>query len=395
MSEHLRLTTSAVTNLAAPVTGKAVYWDDRLPGFGVRVLPSGTKTFFVQGRTEAGKQFMLTVGRFGTLAPDAAYQKAKGLLGDVAKGKDPAEEKRAARAAERARQAAPRMRDLCERYEREHLPTKRESSAAEDRRLIRQYVLAKMPNKKVADVTREQIAEWHRSLKDKPFSANRLLALLSKMFSLAVDEWKMRPDNPCKGIPRFPEESRETFLSQAEIARLSDTLASWPDQTVAAAIRFLLLTGARRGEVMNATWNQFDLERGTWTKPSHHTKTKRRHVVPLSAPARELLAGLPRDDEQVFPGLGRLTMKWQRIKKRAGLDHVRLHDLRHSAASILASRGASIQVIGRLLGHTRIETSMKYSHLTDTALMEAVESIGDAVNSAGEKSAEVVRLRKT
>jgi integrase len=204
----------------------------------------------------------------------------------------------------------------------------------------------------------------------------------------------MRTDNPCHGIKRFDEEGHERFLSEAEIAKLSDVLAAWPNKTVAAALRFLLLTGARRGEVTKATWDQFNFELKTWTKPSAHMKNKKKHVVPLSAPAREVLAGLPQNGELVFPGCGGLSKQWQRIRKTAGLEDVRLHDLRHTAASILATRGASLQVIGKLLGHTQVQTTERYSHIADAALAAAAESIGDVVSNAGKEAAPPETLRK-
>src|SRR6185312_5249001 len=177
-----------------------------------------------------------------------------------------------------------------------------------DERLIKRFVRPKLGPLKVLAVSRRDIDTLHQSQKATPYMANRLLALLSKMFSLAVS-WGWRSDNPCKGIERFPEQKRERWLSTEEIERLSSVLKKHPNQRAANAFRLLLLTGARRGEVLNATWDQFDLSRRVWTKPGSHTKTKREHVVPLSAPALALLsemhAAVKRDkvpSPYLFPG---------------------------------------------------------------------------------------------
>jgi len=358
-----------------PITHHYV-WDDELKGFGAKITNKGQKSFVFRYRNSGGQEKLLKIGEYPEWATSAARDRAKELRRLVDKGQDPLGEKQAER-------AAPTVADLCQKYEDEHLPEKRESSAAEDRRQIRLYVLPKWRNKKVAEITRQDVKRLHKSLADMPYRANRLLALLSKMFNMAVTEWGMRPDNPCKGVPRFPEVHRERFLSQQEIARLSEVLAEWPNQTVAAAVRFLLLSGARKSEVINMTWDQIDFERRRWTKPSHHTKQKRQHVVPLSPPALQILAERPRDSERVFPGLGSINHAWQKIRKQAGLDGVRVHDLRHSTASILASKGMSLTMIGAVLGHTQVQTTAKYAHLADQALQDAVDAVGDVVEEAG------------
>ena len=362
-----------------------ITWDTELAGFGALVTRTGRKSFVFNYRARNGTERRIKIGDFPTWSVSVARDEAKGLRKRVDKGEDPAAE-------EKAERDAPTIRDLCERYEEDHLPRKRESSANEDRRQIRKYILPKLGRRKVTDVTVDDIERLHRSFKTMPYRGNRLLALLSKMFSLAI-KWRMRPDNPCKGIDRFPEQGRERFLSQQEIADLSDALAEHPNRTIAAAIRFLLLTGARKGEVISATWDQFDFERGLWDKPSAHTKTKRRHVVPLSAPALQILGDLPRDSERVFPGLGSLTRGWHSIREAAGLEGVRIHDLRHSAASILASKGLSLPLIGAVLGHTQMQTTLKYSHLANHALQEAVDLIGDEV-TAKKSDAEVLPMRR-
>jgi integrase len=189
-------------------------------------------------------------------------------------------------------------------------------------------------------------------------------------------------------------------LSQAEIAHLSEALAAYPNKVVANACRFLLLTGARRGEVLKMKWADVDLEAGVWVKPANTTKSKKPHRVPLSAGALEVLASLERTNDFVFPGrktdrsLCDLKNAWEKIRAEAGLEDVRLHDLRHSYASILASAGLSLPIIGQLLGHTQPATTARYAHLFDEPLREATEKVAAHVTSASKPKAEVVKLRR-
>jgi integrase len=206
------------------------------------------------------------------------------------------------------------------------------------------------------------------------------------MFSLAV-RWRMRPDNPCRGVARNQEHHRRRYLSAEELERLVAALAKHPNQAAADAVRLLLLTGARRGEVLGATWNQFDLAAGTWSKPPTATKQKEHHQVPLAAPARELLARLHKQTEGpfVFPGRDgkqakqNLTHSWHLICKAAGITGLRIHDLRHSFASSLVGAGYSLPVIGALLGHSQPSTTSRYAHLSHDPLREAVERHGAIV----------------
>jgi integrase len=209
------------------------------------------------------------------------------------------------------------------------------------------------------------------------------------MFALAI-KWRLRPDNPCKGVERNREHARKRYLSPDELVRLTRALAKYRDQRVADVFRLLLLTGARRGEVLSAKWEQFDLEQEVWTKPAASTKQKVEHQIPLSAPARQLLASLPKQDEWLFPGYGgrhRISLEhsWKLICKAAGITGLRIHDLRHSYASALVSAGFSLPVIGALLGHSHPQTTHRYAHLLDDPLRKATERAGEIL--AGPKKA--------
>jgi integrase len=259
---------------------------------------------------------------------------------------------------------------------------------------------------KVADVRHADIDRLHRKVSQRaPYRANRMAAVVSTMMNLAVKlEW--RDDNPVRGIERNHEERRYRYLTGDELRRLTEALATHSSQQAANAVRLLLLTGARRGEVLGASWDQFDLEAGIWTKPSSHVKQKREHRIPISAPARQLLAEIKADAKRrgeatpyVFPsrtGDGHLVdikESWRGLCKAAGIDGVRLHDLRHTFASVLASAGLSLPVIGALLGHTQPGTTARYAHLFDDPLRAATERVGAIVTGADKQdSAEVVPI---
>jgi len=312
----------------------------------------------------------------------------------------------------KADRAAPTVADLCRRYEEHHLPKKRPASQRDDKANIRLYILPELKHRKVTEVSFTDIDGLHRKITraGKPIAANRVMALCSKMFALAI-RWKWRPDNPAKGIERNPETKRTRYLSGDELRRLMAAFATHEDQQAANIVRLLLLTGARRGEVLAARWDQFDLTNGVWTKPGSTTKQKTEHHVPLSVPARQLFAELHSEAEKLTqkPG-GKITdwvfpshsasghrrdikKNWATLCRAANINGVRVHDLRRTYASLLASTGLSLPVIGALLGHSQPATTARYSHLLDDPLRAATERIGAIIMPPGE-SAEVVRLKE-
>jgi integrase len=197
----------------------------------------------------------------------------------------------------------------------------------------------------------------------------------------------MRSDNPASGFIRNPEHPRERFLGRKEIERLSVVLSEHENQRFAHIVRLLLLTGARKGEVLNARWDQFDLEAGVWTKPAATTKQRRLHRAPLSSAAVQLLlmirAGVPDDCPWVFPGdaegkpVQEVKRFWDDVRAKADIRDARLHDLRHTFASLLVSGGMSLPMIGKLLGHTQVQTTQRYAHLYDDPLRAGVNEVGD------------------
>ncbi len=362
-----------------------IVWDADLAGFGVRVKPTGVKSYVVQYRNrQNGISRRKTLGRHGPLLTfHQAHDQARMLLADALRGSDPIADGQAHR-------SAPTMRVLAEEYlERHAIPKKRPKSAANDKSMLDRLVLPRLGGKKVVDVKAQEIHALHVAMKDTPYQANRVLSLLSKMFSLAV-EWGMRPDNPAKGVKRFPEEPRDRWLTDNELVRLFEILADHPNRRAANAVRLQLLTGARLGEVLSASWREIDFDRAVWTKPSHHTKQKRREHVPLSAAAMALLAEMREtasaDAVHLFPGdsagkpVQDIKKFWAGVLKTAGLEDYRLHDNRHTHASHLVSSGLSLEIVGRLLGHTNPTTTKRYAHLADDPLRAATERFGAKID---------------
>lgn len=374
-----RLTDSIIKALPAPASSNRITYDAEMPGFGVRVTAAGARAFVLNYRA-GGRERRITIGQHPAWSVKAARDEAKRLRRIVDAGGDPLAE-------EQAEREAPTVADLCARYAEHHLPKKR--SAKDDRAMLENDILPRLRWAKVRDVRFTDIDKLHREIsKRAPIRANRVVALVSKMFALAI-RWEWRQDNPARGIERNPEHKRERYLSGEEMTRLTAALADHRDQQAANIVRVLLLTGARRGEVFAMRWADLDLEAGVWVKPSAHTKQKKAHRVPLSAPARQLLVSIPQTSEYVFPGRysGRrieIHGNWREICAAAKLEGLRVHDLRHSYASILASAGLSLPVIGALLGHTQAQTTARYAHLFDDPLRAATERVGAIVAPAGD-----------
>jgi len=399
-----RITKRAVDALAAPATGEAVLWDDALAGFGVRVRPGNVKAYVVLYRAGAGRSAPLrkvTIGKHGSpWTPDTARTEAKRLLGLVAGGADPAGVKSERRMAES-------MADLAARFLAEHVDAKRKDrTAAEYRRLLDKIILPALGKKKIGDVTRADIARLHHANRDAPYQANRMLAVLSKMFNLA-EAWGIRPDgsNPCRHIERNPERGRERMLSAAELARLGDALAAYDcSPYVPAAVKLLLFTGARLSEILGLHWDHVDIERGEARLPDSKTGAKTLYLPP---PALAVLAGLPRVQGNLHvivgqkdgAGLVNLEKPWRAIRKAADLPDVRLHDLRHAFASVGAAGGDSLLVIGKLLGHAQAATTARYAHLAADPVKAAAAGIAGRIavalgGSGALASGDVVALRR-
>lgn len=402
MPESRRLTKTVVdraTYQGKGLKAHCILWDLDLAGFGLRIYPSGTKAFLVVYRIGTRKRRVI-LGRYGQLTVAEARQAARKALLAATEGRDLADER------EKARQGET-VADLSARYLEVHLPKKKASSQRHDRRMIRSYVIPKLGRLKVADVKREDMAKLHHSLRATPYEANRLMALCSKLFNLA-EQWGLRPDgsNPTHHVQRFREQRRQRFLSGEELVRVGDALreaaarSSAPASAI-LALRLLILTGARLSEILTLRWSSVDLENGLLHLPDSKTGPK---VLPIAAPVLALLAEAPRleGNPYVCPGekaghhfVG-LPRVWRRIQRRAGLQNVRLHDLRHSHASAAAGLGTPLQIIGALLGHSGPQTTARYAHLADFPVRAAAHQVSNHIAAAlnGERAGEVIDFRK-
>lgn len=390
---NIRLTDKLIKSASPPAHSNRITYDSEVKGFGFRITAGGARAFILNYRA-GGRERRVTIGAYPDWSVSAAREEAKRLKRQVNLGADPMGKRHADR-------AAPTVAQLAGRYLCKHAIHKVPRAQDDDRAMIEKLILPAIGQIKVQDVRRDDIDQLHRQVgRTRPIRANRMAQLLSKLFTLAI-RWEYRPDNPVQGLRRNPEMKRTRYLSSAEMQRLLQALNDHPNQQSANVVRLLLLTGARRGEVLSAQWDQFDLKAGIWIKPSAHTKQKKEHRVPLSAGAIQLLTRIQatRDAEYVFPGLNpdeplkEIKRFWATICKRANLPDFRLHDLRHTYASILASAGLSLPVIGALLGHTQPNTTARYSHLYDDPLREATERVHAVLNGVSEgKSADVVRL---
>ena len=372
-----RITKRSVDAVKAGGTD-TVYWDGELTGFGLRIRRSGRKSYVVQTRI-AGKLCWFTIGPHGPLNPDQARARALEILASAKKGIDP-------RDADARREAEPNMADLGRRFLEEYVPVHCKPSTREEyRRSVRLFVDPVIGELRVPEVQRKDIAALHHGLRDKPYQANRTLGVLSKMFSLA-EVWGWRPDgsNPCRHVKRYKEHKRERFLSPEETERLGQVLGEAEEDmpSAVAAFRLLLLTGCRLSEIQFLRWEY--VKDDCIELPDAKTGGR---VVPLGPEARAVLSAIPRDEDNPWVIAGRLPgshltdlqRPWRRIRKQAGLEDVRIHDLRHSFASRALALGESLTMIGKLLGHTQVQTTARYAHLARDSIQTAAARITGSI----------------
>jgi integrase len=405
--------TKRTVDALQPGSHDVYLWDTEIPGFGLKLTPRGSRIYLLKYE-HAGRQRRYRLGLHGAdFTPDQARERARRLRTQVADGGDPFAER------ERER-GVPTMAEYAEIYMTEHAAVrKKASSAAEDRRNLDNHVIPLLGALRVSVVTPADIARMARDIANGKTScdekigpqarrivrggrgaANRSLALVSKMLSLA-EAVGHRPQNsnPCTGVERFPERKRQRFLTGEELSRLGETfLAAERDGSVSpthlAAIRLLLFTGCRVSEITALRWADVDIERALLNLPDSKTGAK---TVFLAAPALHVLAALDRPADvnaPVFPAMRRrrigdayqpiedLRAPWGRLRRAAGLPDVRMHDLRHTFASAAAAGGISLQLIGGLLGHASTRTTERYAHLIDSARRDAVERTGESLSSA-------------
>ena len=372
--------TKRTVDALKPKERECVVWDDDLKGFGVRVHPSGRKVFIVKTR-HRGRVIKMTIGPCTAVSTTYARVRAAEIITDARAGKNPSGR----------RSGAPTMRDLGKRFLKEYVPDHCKASTAEEyRRSIELFIDPRIGKLRVPDVQRSDIAALHHNMRDTPYQANRTLGVLSKMMNLA-ELWEIRPDgsNPCRHVKRFKEEKRERFLSDEEYQRLGAALKEIEQErsetaSAIAAIRLLMLTGCRLSEIQKLQWEHVDLDTGELRLPDTKTGAK---VVHLGDPAIAVLRGIGRQKDNPWVIVGRksgshltdLQHPWRRIRERAGLNDVRIHDLRHSFASGGLLVGEGLPMIGKLLGHAQVQTTARYAHLANDPVKSAANRIASRI----------------
>lgn len=403
--------TKKFVDTLTPGEADALVWDDELKGFGLRITPAGVKSYIVQYRV-GGRSRRMTIARHGVMTPDEARKEARVLLAEVARGVDPAERR------DQHRHDLT-VADLCDLYLAEGVTTKKSSTLASDRGKIERHIKVLMGKRLVRSITRADIERFQADVAAGKTKADlkggfrsrsivtggrgtaaRTLGLLSGIFQFAVNR-NLRPDNPVRGVKRFAERKCERFLSPVEMARMGKALSELAGEGVNSVainvLRLLALTGCRRSEVTGLQWSWVDWDRACIRFPDSKTGAK---VVPLGAAALGLLTELQEDGGTfVFPGGGRggcttaVWKVWDKARQRAKLPGVRIHDLRHSFASVGASGGDSLVVIGALLGHRDTATTARYAHLANDPLKAAADRIAGSIAAAMKGEAgEVVPL---
>ena len=373
-------------------------WDLSPFGFAVR-CQRVAKVYCLKYRFK-GRQRWLTIGKHGSpWTPETARTEAERLLGMVAAGNDPAVHRD-------TEKQAPTMKEALERFMSEHVRKKRKTgTVSEYARLLDKIILPAFGRHRVKDVVTADVTRLHSGLSGTPYQANRCVALLSKFFNWAERE-AIRPQfsNPCRHVEKFKEEKRERMLSPEELGRLGDAISACNDKSpyVVAAIKLLAFTGARLNEILTLRWEYVDLVKGEARLPDSKSGAKTIHLPP---PAMAVLADLPRTEGNPHVIVGQksgghlvnLGKPWRAIRSASGLSDVRIHDLRHAFASVAASSGMGLPIIGKLLGHSQPQTTARYAHLAADPLKEAAASVAGTIAAAMQISngdSEVIKLPK-
>lgn len=421
MERKVKLT-DRIVNGAKPEALRYVIWDTEKKGFGLRVEPSGHKSFIVRYRTNGGgrnapRRQMKIDGASGTvLTADAARKVANRILADVAHGKDPQDELAAKR-----REMT--VSALCDLYLQEGTETKKASTLSTDTGRIERHIKPLLGKRLITEISGTDIEHFMRDvakgktkadIKTKKWgraiveggkgTATRTVGLLGGIFSFAVRR-KLRPDNPVRGVKRYADKTGERFLSAKELAMLGEVLrefeADGANRSALAIIRLLTFTGARKSEITGLKWSEVDFERSCLRLADSKTGAK---VIPLGPPALAILSALEQVEgspfvfpaeagENAFQGMEKV---WRKVRVKAKLKDVRLHDLRHSFASVGLAGGDALPIIGKLLGHADLKTTARYAHLADDPVKAAAGRISGAIAAtmAGKPKGKIVAMKK-
>ena len=387
MAKLRNRTISKRTVEALEVEKDTVFWDRELTGFGVRVYASGSKYYVAQTRGPDGPR-RVTIGRHGVITADQARRRAALIIARIKAGEEPIAEPMALKP-----DGGSTVAEIAARYLDEHVAVRCKPRTAEMYRLtIEKHILPALGDMPLAAVGREHVVNLHYKLRGVPTMANRVVDTLSRLYSMA-EAWGVVPEgrNPCRSAVKYRERRRERFLTEEEIRRLGRVLAEAEragglSVYAVAAIRLLMLTGCRRNEILTLQWKDINLD----VSELHLSEAKMgARAVPLCPTAVQVLATLPRvsGNPWVIPGkrpgthMRNVNDPWEIVRKRAGLEDVRLHDLRHSFASRALALGESLPVIGKLLGHTQVETTARYAHLARDSVRESAARIAASIGA--------------
>lgn len=371
--------TKRSVDAATPKDKEFFLWDDELKGFGLRVYSSGRKMYLAQFRA-GGRLRRVNIGLHGALTPELARTEAMKHLSDVRLGGDPAADRD-------KRKASPTMKEFGQRFLEEHVAVHcKPSTYGEYKRSVELFIDPKLGSHRIIDVTRADVVNLHQSMKATPYQANRTLGVLSIMFTVA-HTWGVRADgvNPCWKVKRYKEVKRERYLTPVELARLGKVLRESDGEAEAAnCIRLLLLTGCRLGEIQTLKWDYVDMQTRVLRLPDSKTGAK---IVPIGKAAIDVLNDIPKLKNNPYVITGRIEGQyltdiqkpWRRLRKRAGLDGLRIHDLRHSFASDALQLGQDLTMIGKLLGHTQVQTTARYAHLKTDPIRMAADNVAEAI----------------
>lgn len=366
---------------------RQVLFDDDFTGFALRVSPAGKKTFYYSyrpGKGRGAEKKWVSIGAFPAWTVEQAREKAKDLAAAVQQGTDPAQ-------AQKEDKEAITMKSALEMFKSEHVAKLKPKTVKLYGGIIDNYMLPAMGKTKVKNISNRDIAKLHQAMKATPYYANRMLAAASSFFNWCeACGYRGRASNPCQGVTKYKEQLRQSFMGEVEISLLGETVSKLEGEgkispQAAAAIRLLMFTGARVGEVLSLQWQHIDLERGVATLPDSKTGFK---ILQLPAPAVALLEALPCYGEWVFPAVSasghmvNIAKPWGIILKESGLSGWRLHDLRHAFASMMVNSGASLPIVGKILGHNNVTTTQRYAHLEQNPARKAAEDAAAKIAQA-------------
>ena len=386
----IKLTQHIVNNDLRCPAGKSriELCDQELPGLyiEVRATSPGQGTYYLRYKDNTGKTCHQKIARTSEMSLADARKKAKTLKAEIALGADP-------KAKSQASKAVPTYAEF---FEQQYLPyvQPRKRSWAKDEEMFRLRLKAVFGNMRLTEITRQEIQAFHTQVKQSGLAAsscNNYVKLLKHSLNLAID-WNMLDTNPAVRIPLFHEDNKkENYLSEEELERLLLVLRTDDNRAVCQILLFLLSTGARLNEALAATWENIDMERRVWRILASNSKSKRIRSVPLNDSALEVLRSVTTQgnfehvfiNQQTGEPYTTISKVWDRIRRKANLPHLRIHDLRHSYASFLVNNGRTLYEVQQILGHSDPWVTMRYAHLSTKALQDAANSASMAIHNAG------------